>query len=175
MFHDNLIEDTTAGMPGPYAATGSANNGWPLRLETHRILLFAFLVLQRHLRVRRDRKQIRARSFLQNFQNHRRCDLRRVPEVLGRFDENRLASAGNSNQRLLIQITPVRLTICPSTYSVECEASLKLQPAVVRAIGIGSASAGELVRQSEKRRIDVADNRSRVYVIQEVARGNRKG
>ena len=32
MFNDNLIEDITVGMPGPYAATGSANNGWSLQM-----------------------------------------------------------------------------------------------------------------------------------------------
>jgi hypothetical protein len=31
-FNDNLIEDETAGNPGTYAATGSANNGWTMQM-----------------------------------------------------------------------------------------------------------------------------------------------
>jgi hypothetical protein len=31
-FHDNLIEDGTAGNPGTYAATGSATNGWTMQM-----------------------------------------------------------------------------------------------------------------------------------------------
>ncbi|MGA2988481.1 MAG: putative Ig domain-containing protein, partial [Terriglobia bacterium] len=32
IFDDNLIEDKTAGNPGTYAATGSANNGWSMQM-----------------------------------------------------------------------------------------------------------------------------------------------
>jgi hypothetical protein len=30
--NNNLIEDMPAGNPGPYAATGSATNGWTMQM-----------------------------------------------------------------------------------------------------------------------------------------------
>ena len=53
---------------------------------------------------------------------------------------------------------------------LEREPGLELQPPIVRAIGISSVAAADLVRLPEQRRIDVTDDGPRIQVIQQIAR-----
>src|SRR6185312_17157172 len=57
---------------------------------------------------------------------------------------------------------------------LERESSLKLQPTVIRAVLV-RAMATDLVGFSEQRRIDIADDRTRVQMIEQIPRGNRQG
>ena len=55
------------------------------------------------------------------------------------------------------------------------EPHLQLQPAIIGGLRKRSPAACDLIRLTEQRRSDVADDRPRIHVVQQITRGNRNG